>query len=297
FHEPAQPRGSSPVSRPPSVRQRQGGLSSFPPKGRSGSSSGSASYEAGRFESAASSAAESSATGSLGTPRGSAPGQGHRKGAADRGMTGSSGEDRRGEVAPTRSSMRAAGAGKVATDGRYSTRATAAAESSSSILGRGSTNGNQAEDHMPLDTTPRRLPSSSTRAVSCPSGSHYLEPGFQHGDAVVPHGQHGSRGGQTNRRGDHEDDNEDSSRRSSGNRIGGGGGDGGGAHRDGYRHHDGGRSGAAVLGARGSVRASPSTAQSTSASTEGESCLPSIDGLEISNNPAEDEPEGGRRGG
>ncbi|CAM9600271.1 unnamed protein product [Ectocarpus sp. 6 AP-2014] len=299
FHEPAQPRGSSPVSRPPSVRQRQGGLSAFPPKGRSGSSSGSASYEAGRFEPAASSAAESSATGSLGTPRGSAPGQGHRKGAADRGMVGGSRADRRGEVAPTRSFMRVggAGSGKAATDGRYSRRATAAAEGSSSILRRGSTSSNQAEDHMPSDATPRRLSSSSARAVSCPSGSQYLEPGTQHGDAVVPHGRHGSRGGQTNRRGDHEDENEDnSSRRSSGSRIGGGGG-GGGGHRDGYRHHDGGRSGGAGLGARGSVRASPSTAPSTSASTEGERCLPSIDGLEISNNPAEDKPEGGRREG
>ncbi|CAB1114830.1 unnamed protein product [Ectocarpus sp. CCAP 1310/34] len=299
FHEPAQPRGSSPVSRPPSVRQRQGGLSAFPPKGWSASGSGSASYESGRFEPAASSAAESSATGSLGTPRGSAPGQGHRKGAADREMVGGSGADRRGEAAPTRSSMRAAGAGsgKVATDGRYSRKATAAAESSSSILRRGSTSSNQAEDPVPSDATPRRLPSSSARAVSCPSGSQYLEPGFQHGDAVVPHRRHGSRGGQTNRRGDHEDENEDSSRRSSGSRIGGGGGGGGGGHRDGYRHHDGGRSGGAGLGARGSVRASPSMASSTSASTEGERCLPSIDGLEISNNPAEDKPEGGRQGG
>ncbi|CAM9987088.1 unnamed protein product [Ectocarpus fasciculatus] len=298
FHEPAQPRGSSPVSRPPSVRQRQGGLSVFPPKGRSGSS-GSVSYEAGRFEpAAASSAAEPS--GSLGTPRSSAPGQGHRKGAADRGMAGGSGADRRGEVAQTRSSMRAAGAGsKVATDGRYRRRATAAADSSSSIHRRGSTSSNQSEDNIPSDTTPRRLLSSSARAVSCPSGSQYLEPGFQHGEAVVPHGRHGSRGGQTNRRGEHEDDdNEDNNRRSSGGRIGGGvGGGGGGGHRDVYRHHDGGRSGGAGLGARGSVRVSPSTAPSTSASTEGERCLPSIDGLEISNNPAEDKPEGGRRGG
>lgn len=296
FCEPAQPRGSSPVSRPPSVRQRQGELNVSQSRGAGRASGDSTSYEAQAFDRRGSTAGRETAGGG----RAVAP-HGHRDGVADAsvasfGRGGAAGGKGRA-VAQPRSSMRAAGGNVGSNNVAGAYRRTSLAESSSSgssgrrgssssAFGgsnRGSTN-NQAEDTMPPPgSTPRKLSSSTGRATSCPSGSPYQEAGFHHAD-----GPNSSRGGRRiNRRGEHEDRNTDSaySRRSSCDGVGSG------KHRESSQHERG-----PVDGGGGAhIRGSPATAPSGSMSTELDRRLPSIDGLDITG-PTDNFPVGGQVG-
>lgn len=293
FSEPAQPRGSSPVSRPPSMRQRQGELNVSQSRG-AGRASGDTSYEGQAFDSRGATAGRELAGGGRAAPHG------HRNGGADASMPSfgrggaAGGKGRAG--AQARSSMRAAG-GTVGSNnvaGAY--RRTSLAESSgggssrrgsSSSFGgsnRGSTN-NQAEDTMPPPgSTPRKLSSSSGRATSCPSGSPYQEAGFHQAEGSGG-GLNSSRGSRRiNRRGEHEERNADSaySRRSSCDGVGSG------KHRDGSAQHERGHGDG---GGGAHARGSPATAPSGSMSTELDRRLPFIDGLDIAG-PTENCPGG-----
>lgn len=298
FCEPAQPRGSSPVSRPPSVRQRQGELNISQSRGTGRANGDNASYDTQAFD-----AEESTTAGREATSGARAAAPGHRDGVADASTAsfgrGGSGGGKGRAVGQARSSARAAGGNVGSSNVGGANRRASLAESTSSSCRRGSSSGlggnnrgstinNQAEDTIPPGSTPRRLSSSSGRATSCPSGSPYQEAGFHRAD-VGSNGLSNSRGlRRTNRKGEHDDRNNDSAyhRRSSCDGVGGG------KHRDSSHHErcqgDGGRGTPA--------RGSPSTAPSGSISTELDRRLPSIDGLDI-NGPTDTCPGGGRAGG
>lgn len=273
------------------MRQRQGGLI----RGGGGGGGGNASpYEVQAFESRESGAGGATAGGS----RAAAPG--YREGAAA-GGGGMASYSRGGlaggtarAVADARTSIRATAGGTSSSGGKMPTESnsvgsTTRRSTSSVAVGgnnsRSSSTNNQAEDIMSSGNTPRRLSSSSARAASCPSGSPYLEPGFQQ-----------RAGGRIHRRAEYiEHNNTDlayGSRRSSG--VGGAGGRSG-RHRDGYHHHhhhEGGRGAVGSGGAR-TRAAHPSTAPSTSGATElDRRLLPSIDGLDT-HSAAESCPGGG----
>lgn len=300
FCEPAQPRGSSPVSRPPSVRQRQGELNISQSRGTGRACGDNTTYEAQAFESRGSVAGRETTSGG----RAAAPG--NRDGVADASMAsfgrGGIGGGKGRAAAQTRSSVRAAGGNVGSNCTTGACRVTSLAESSSTTTtttssrrgsggavrgnNRGSAN-NQAEDTMPPGSTPRRLSSSSGRATSCPSDSPYQDRGFHRAD-VGSSGLSNSRGGgcRINRKGELDDRSTDSafSRRLSC--------DGAGGKRRESSQHDRAQGDS---GGGGPTRGSPSTAPSGSISTELDRRLPSIEGLDI-NGPVET-PGGGRAGG
>lgn len=289
--EPEQPRGSSPVSRSPSVRQRQGGLTRG--DGGGGGGIGSSFDVQKTFESRESGAGGATASGS----RAAAPGYREGVAAGGGGMTsyskGGAGVGTRA-IADVRTSMRAAAGGTASSSGTTESNssggATRRGSSSAAVVGnniRNSGINNQAEDIMSSGYTPRRLSSSSARAASCPAGSPYLEPGFQQ-----------RAGGRIKYIERSNNDLSYGSRRSSG---GSGIGGRSGRHRDSYHHHhhhyhEGGRGAVAGGGAR--TRAShPSTAPSASGATElDHRRLPSIDGLDV-NSTGGSCPGGGGGGG
>eukprot|EP00903_Cladosiphon_okamuranus_P014405 g13373.t1 len=296
FREPAQPRGSSPVSRPPSVRQRQGELNVSQSRGAGRASSDNATHEAQAFDSRESVAGRREAT--------SGGRAASRDGVVDASMAsfgrGGIGGGKGRAAAQARSSIRATGAnvGSNGTTGAYRIASLAESSSSSSsstrrgsggAVGgnpRGSTN-NQAEDIMRPGSTPRRMSSSSGRATSRPSGSPYQEAGFHRAD-LGSGGCSNSRGGgrRINRKGELDDRAADSaySRRPSC--------DVGNKRRDSSQHDRGQGDG----GGGGFTRGSPSMAPSGSTSTELDRRLPSIDGLDI-NGPTENFPGGEQAGG
>eukprot|EP00752_Nemacystus_decipiens_P009220 g8235.t1 len=299
FCEPAQPRGSSPVSRPPSVRQRQGELNVSQSRGAGRAGGDSTSCEAQALDSRGPTAGREPAAGGRAGPNS------HRDGLVDsnaasfgRGVV-AGGKGR--AVAKTRSSIRAGGGNVGSNNVAGAYRRTSVAESSTTTTttstrrgsgiafggnSRWSTN-NQADDTMPPPgSTPPRLSSSSGRATSCPSGSPYQEAGFLRTD-VGSGGLNTSRGARRiNRRGDHDDRNTDSaySQRSSCCGVGSG------KHRDisNDRGHGDGGGGA-------HTRGYPATAPSGSMSTELDRRLPSIDGLDITG-PTEKYPGAGQIG-
>lgn len=287
FCEPAQPRGSSPVSRPPSARQRQGELNVSQSRGVGRGGSDTTSYEAQPFDSRESTAGRTASGG-----RAAAPGQRDSVAGASIGSRGGLGGGR----AVSQASVPAAGGdivGSTNTAGAY--RRTLAESStrrgSSSAIGgnnRGSTN-NQAADTIPSGSTPQRLSSSSGRATSCPSGSPYQEAGFHRADGGSSEHNDLRGGRRIQRRGEHDDRTNDSaySRRPS---CGDGGGSG--KHRDSSQHEQRGQGDG---GGGAQARASPSTAPSGPASTQLDRRLPSIDGLNI-NSPADNCSGDGRVG-
>lgn len=298
LREPAQPRGTSPVTRPLSVRQRQGGLNVLSSRGggyggggRRSTNDGHVSYAPQTFESRASAGDNSSAAGRTTVGGGTVTAPGYRGGTADGGGTSGrrerSGAGGRGGEGYERSPVRA-GAGETRdndeSDGNRNRTADVERSSSrrgtSSVIAesRSSSISNQAEDVMSTGGTPQRLRASSTSTGSYHCGSPYLQAGFQRA-AVGSGGHNNSRSRQMNHNNDGEDNSNDEnaySHRSSGGRSGRGGG----------RREGGG----------GRTRSSPSTAPSNTAATELDSHLPSIDGLDISDKVAEDCPEGGGRG-
>ncbi len=298
LHEPAQPRGSSPVFRPPSVRQRQGGLNVSQSQGGGGGGGGGVSYEGQLFDSRESAGGRASASSR-------APGPGYRDSVADSGVpsfgTGGGGSGRGRGVAPGRSSMRAGGGIVRSQNFTGIGNRTTPAESSGSCRrgsagnvaghGRSSTN-NQAEDAVSSGTTPRKRASSSGRAASCSSGSPYLELGFQRSGIESGGHNSSSRGGRIRRRGDHDDgdgDGDEDDGNLYGRRSTGDTAVGNARHRDNHPHGRGGGRGGAH------ARASPSTAPAASAGPADLDRLPSIDGLEI-NNPSDNYPGGGGGG-
>lgn len=315
LREPAQPRGSSPVTRPLSVRQRQGGLNVFSSRGgyggggrRGSNDGGHVSYAPQAFESRASAGDNSSAIGRTTAGGGSATAPGYRGGAADGGGASgrreAAGAGRRGGQGGERSPMRTRAGGIRGNDeigGGGSSSRTADTErsssrraSSSAIAGsRNSSVSNQAEDAL---SSGSRLGSSSSSTTAYHSGSPYLQAGFQRAAGGPSRHNNGSRGGRMRPNDDEDYDcNDDIAyiHLSSGGARGAGGG-----QREGYRQSESNGSGGGGRGGGGArARVSPSTAPSSTAATEVDNHLPSIEGLDISSKLAEDCSGGGAGGG